>query len=33
MTPSQIQNALVLMLIVGFASLEVVTRRYRDTEG
>ena len=33
MTPSQIQNALVLMLIVGFASMEVVIRRYKDTKG
>ena len=31
MTPSQVQNALVVLLIVGFATMEVVTRRYRDT--
>ncbi|MEK0418534.1 MAG: hypothetical protein RI949_2540 [Pseudomonadota bacterium] len=31
MTPTQIQNALVVLLIVGFASMEVITRRYRDT--
>ena len=30
MTPSQVQNALVVLLIVGFATMEVVTRRYRD---
>ena len=31
MTAVQIQNLLVLCLIVGFASMEYISRRYRDT--
>ena len=31
MNSSQIQNLLIVFLIVGFASMEVISRRYRDT--
>jgi len=31
MTPSQIQNALVLCIILGFATMEYVSRRYKNT--
>lgn len=31
MTPAQIQNALVLCIIVGFATMEYVSRRYKQT--
>jgi sterol desaturase/sphingolipid hydroxylase (fatty acid hydroxylase superfamily) len=31
MTPSQIQNALIVCLIVGFAFMEYVSRRYKNT--
>ena len=31
MTASQIQNSLILCLIIGFAVMEVVSRRYKDT--
>lgn len=31
MSPSQIQNLLIIGLILGFAVMEVISRRYRDT--
>ncbi|OYU46063.1 MAG: fatty acid hydroxylase, partial [Burkholderiales bacterium PBB4] len=31
MTPAQIQNLLVLCLIVGYASMEFISRRYKTT--
>ena len=31
MTPTQIQNLLVLCLIVGYASMEIISRRYKTT--
>lgn len=31
MTPAQVQNALVACLLVGFATMEYATRRYKDT--
>jgi sterol desaturase/sphingolipid hydroxylase (fatty acid hydroxylase superfamily) len=31
MTPAQVQNALIVCLLVGFATMEYVTRRYKDT--
>ena len=31
MTTSQIQNALILCLLLGFAAMEYISRRYRDT--
>jgi len=31
MTAAQTQNALILLLIVGFATMEYVSRRYKDT--
>ena len=31
MNPSQIQNLLIVSMIVGFAVMEIVTHRYRDT--
>lgn len=31
MNPSQIQNLLIVLMIGGFASMEIISRRYRDT--
>ena len=31
MTPAQVQNALVVCLLVGFATMEYASRRYKDT--